>query len=362
MVKGFKRNTVRRPVRKFRSKRTKMGSRSPIVRSPSGGLRNVNTVRNLTFYPKTIDDKGNITDNWIDKLATFLKLGMIALKYFGILAVAEGKDDNKVAYVTSIAQCIYIGADDLIVEHPITHPVPANSGFYVNYANAKIHRINVAISLMGKMADRAGRLVATLLPISRDQAWESQTQYSGDYKYSDSCNFDEICRYPGAKVGPCSSTLKFSFVPRSSFARSMHTIGDPGAPTGDDSIGGLPICKLYVAYQDYAGNNRTPAEMYGLNEATLSVEVQGCVTLMNPTSDRNVRVRPHMTMPVKSFKVQTGLRQYEEVSFTDTKLLPNGSLSYSADSIIGGPINECLTSKQRKVDPIIYDLDKMSME
>lgn len=313
-----KRNNRRRRRPRPKRSRRRMPRPSQTLSNPRSGLRNVHAVRGFNFFPAQIDKTtGEIKTTWLDNLAKF---GAVAMKLFGILtAKAHQNSLTAGVVVTSSVQSFLLGAEDLLYSHPLA-TLDSVQRLHVGYTTARIKSFRIVISMMGAIGERAGRIAALLIPLTREQALEFQdyNTASTSYVVSESTSFEELTYMPGAKVGPASKGLSLSFIPNSAYTRSSIEIGS--FVTNSDPIGGLPIVKLVVGYQDLASNDSNPETMYSLKEAVVSVEVQASMDIDCPsTNQRYIRLSPHSLMPVQKIKAMSGIRSSVEVDTTDLR-------------------------------------------
>lgn len=328
-----KRNLRRR--RRVRRKRTRRRTQmsSNVLSNPSSGLRNVHAVRSFNFFPPQVDKtSGAVKDTWLDKLS---KYGAIAMKLFGLLLTSvNGSDLTASAVVTSSVQSMLLGAEDLLYSHPLVN-LDAQQRLHVGYTVAKVKYFKVVVTMMGAIGERAGRIAGLLVPLSREQSIEFRTKKSEnntDNYPQESTSFEELTYLPGAVVAPASKGLTLKLYPSTPFSRSPIEIGS--FVTNSDALGGLPIAKLIVGYQDLASNEADPSTMYSLKEAVLSVEVQACMDLSLPSvNERYIRLSPPTLMARANLQVMDGIRKKLDIPLTHFEMR-DGLYQLKRDKIV----------------------------
>lgn len=277
----------RRHPRRRRRARSKRARTSSILRNLSTGLRGLQSTRSLTFAPKTVDENGKVTKSWLETAFPYL---VVAMKFVGALLTHPTRLTKSVA-ISSTIQSILISAEDILYDHPITTPnrITINGVeeeiMNVDYSMVRLTDIKIVISFMGGVSERAGRIAAVLIPLNFEKATELNEDKSRDKEVID---FKQLTQKPGAVVSPNLRPLTI-FRKTTGFTARRAMLGDyANRPDVDGKLvyprGGLPLFELIVGYQDMAAITSDPKLTYGLDEATLCVEISGNMILDAPVS------------------------------------------------------------------------------
>lgn len=280
----------RRNNRRSRRAAARNVRNSSILRNISSGLRGIRSTRSLTFAPKAIDTDGKVTSSWLETAFPYL---VIAMKFVGSLLTHPIRLTKTVA-ISSTIQSILIGCEDILYDHPITNPSSvvvdgkSQEVMQVDYSMARLTDIKIVISLMGNVAERAGRMAAVLIPLNFEKATELNDRTSLDGEVVD---FKQLTQKPGAIVSPNLRPLTIVRRTRGFTARRAM-LGDskPRTDKLEYPKGGLPLFELIVGYQDMAALSADPKLTYSLSEATICVEISGNMILDAPVaSPRTMR-------------------------------------------------------------------------
>lgn len=277
----------RRHTRRNRRARPKRMRNSSILRNLSTGLRGLQSTRSLTFAPKAIAADGKVTKSWLETAFPYL---VVAMKFVGAL-IAHPTRLTQSVIISSTIQSILISAEDILYDHPITTVGTVTIDkeerqiMNIDYSMVRLTNIKIVISLMGGVGDRAGRIAAVLIPLNFEKATELNDNLSRDKEVVD---FKQLTQKPGAVVSPNLRPL--TIVRKTNgFTARRAMLGDyADRPDVNGKLvyprGGLPLFELIVGYQDMAATSSDPKLTYGLNEATLCVEISGNMILDAPVS------------------------------------------------------------------------------
>lgn len=318
---------------------------SSVVRTSRHALRGIQTTRSLTFAPKvTNKTTGVVTDSWLEQAMPYF---VVAMKMIGALLATPALGAS--AYVSSMTQGILIGIDEIIYDHPITSPrnVTVNKKvmevMQIDYSVGRLKHLKIVLSLMGAIQNRAGRLVAVLVPLIREKALLLREADSSS-REDETKTFAQLCQMPGAIISPNLRPITISVKP-SGFPASWVEVGQAAPRSAEDDteikypIGGMPLYQLMVGYQDLATDSSDPSLAYSIQEAALCVELSGTVELDAPVShDRYMRskvialqnsanitllqsgTRKRLEVPLSSIRFRDGLLRFNGLNEVVEKL------------------------------------------
>lgn len=317
MARG-KRSSRRNRNRNIRNRRSGRKGRSLSEKASSGVLHNARTVgvpsikclRSLTPFPTKIGSDGKTSVTWLDNMISY---GAVAMKMLAVL-ISSGSL-TATAYPVAAVQSILLGPEDLLLDHALVEDAGSTTVAIkrkIDYSKAKVKDIKITISLMGKVSERAGRICAVVVPLSREEAYDYQSaiQRIGEKGVTNAndndISFVGLMQMPGAIVSPSNQPLEINYRP-TGFCGSWLEIGQYLVPRPGEIplIGGLPIIKLMVGYQDFANAEAAPNQLYGLSEATISIEIQSTLSLTN-SSTRVIRTVPKSLMSTTSIGLHCG--------------------------------------------------------
>lgn len=299
---------------------------SSLLRNVSTGLRGIQSTRSLTFAPPSISKTtGKVSDSWITKAFPYLS---VVMKFVGLLLSNEGPDMDSTVHISSTIQSILIGAEDILYDHPITTPGSTTvknktiQVMNIDYSMVRLNHIKIVVSLMGKISERAGRLAAVLIPLNYEKALDLNMD-EGQSRTAEVVDFKQLTQKPGAIVSPNLRPLTISRR-TSGFTARRAELGTsaPRDANLNYTPGGLPLFELIVGYQDFASISEDPALSYGLDEATLCVEISGSMVLDCPVSaPRSMRSVVRSLFPSNSVTAIDPLtHQRTEIPHTSLRL------------------------------------------
>lgn len=331
---GKRRHNRRRSRRNAKRGRKNHRSTSSLLRMATSSLRGINTTRSMTFIPKQVSSSSNQPkDSWLEQALPYLT---VVMRLFGALLKTERLSESKV-YISSTVQSILIGAEDILFDHPITkveqYTIQGKETdvMTIDYAMARVHTVEIVISMMGPFSNRAGRIAAYLKPISRERAEHYWHADSGDMEYTGEVKtFQQLTQMPGCVISPNLRPMKLSVKP-SGFSSMPVEIGEAGRPLERAIIGGLPLFQLIVGYQDLASDTNDPKTMYSISEAALCVEISGSVSLDQPVSSpRLLRSKPITVFAANAITVREGMGKFQSIP---TKYVSRGPEGLTVDML-----------------------------
>lgn len=340
------RNSQQQNRRNQPAKRTSVGLRRRRVSGRGGrrirpssyhpstpkGIR-IPTRRELRFYTTPISKTNVPGTSWLDGLKAF---GLCALKLFltVVTRVHDGLATTK-AYPTGATQCILIGIDDCLVNHPFVQWEAYGAGNYpwIPYGIAKVHQVSVTVRAGAKLSERAGRLAVALVEISRREASTLLTarRAATEWKTSDRYTYGEILQIPGARSFPMTSSVNLTWKPStSSFAIEDLEIGQKEVTGADQTsnvlTGGLPFLRIVIGYSDFASDTGSVAELYGADEAEFSVSLSASVSLTYPARSY-IRAVPIKSIATDSIGITTAEsfgRDGADIPYNDVYMKDDG--------------------------------------
>lgn len=285
-------------------------------------------MRNFQIYPRIPDASAKPTSSWLEKLSSF---GTIAMKLFTFALALEDDKPNadKSAAVVGSTQSILIGADDLLFSSAIMEK--ADVGVVVpvlDYKQGRLNRVVIRITPGAEMGRRGGRVCAAVITLLKEEIDRYRPDKTGQpWGKPDSYDFATLIQLPGAVTAPASSSLSLSWRPKPiDYGFRMLGIGaydydntQPDTPV----IGGDPVIKLVIGYQDYASTKSDPTSTYLPEEAMLHVDIRGHVTLTE-NGRTYMRAVPPLTSDSSKIAVTNAKLcgvVFKDVEFSDVKLV-----------------------------------------
>lgn len=291
----------RRNINRRRYTRRSRPTSNAIVRNGSRGGLLVKGLRDLAYYSRNVDGTTPRTSSWLDKLWSF---GAIALKLF-LLVVGEEEllipqPDGSVKKVrasearcTGASQSIWIGAEDLIQSNAIVEFESRTVGKstvmvpHLDYRQALVRSLFVHVTCGSQFETRAGRYCAVLLNATEEELSEYMPDKIGaPWKEPDSWSFTQTSQMPGALIAPYGVPLclRWRATPNT-YSRRALAIGQRSIDSVDFTKnlgGGRPVCRLIVAYQDFATNDGSVSGAYSPSELMIQVQLRSNVHLSEP--------------------------------------------------------------------------------
>lgn len=252
---------------------------------PAVGVGSLRLIRNFTFYPKQLASDKPVDNFWLDKLLAY---GAIAMKIF-LAAVAYTRSVGATLAPYASVQCIAIGAEDLLWSSAIKEVRRVDvfddqgktftlSCPCVDYRQARLRQMTVRFTPSSDLAKRGGRVCIAIVPLSLAEA-EKLVAGTSSVQQVD---FSLLLQMPGATVAPASRVVSKSWKPKTSdLGHEFRECGSSVTPTFkvQAPAGGLPICLVYLGYQDMAGSKPDPTVLYSPEEATFNIDISGAVDL-----------------------------------------------------------------------------------
>lgn len=251
---------------------------------PAIGLGMLKLLRNFTFYPKQVAASTPAT-SWLDSL---VKYGAIAMKLF-LAAIAYTRDVGATLAPCAAVQCIAVGPEDLLWSSAIKEVRKINvlddkgaeitlSCPCIDYRQARLRQLCVKITPSSDLAKRGGRICIAVVPLTLAEAEKAA---AGTLVLAQ-LDFSLLIQMPGATLAPASRPVSKVWRPKSSdLAHEFRECGESVTPTfkKQSPTGGLPVCLVYIGYQDMAGSKPDASVLYSPEEATFNVDLSGSVDL-----------------------------------------------------------------------------------
>lgn len=319
-----RRKNSKKRIRKLRNRGPRRQSKLPFsaVRNSSTVGANITCVRNLQLYPTLPAKYPENQSSWLDKLLAY---GCIAMKLFAIITsetrtikftvkTSGTKEQNmKVevsdTYVLGTCQSIWIGVEDLIktsricqyevrTVDKISYQLP-----FIRFRQGKLSQLTISISPGSPQMTRAGRVAACILTTAEDEV----SEYKGPAAWTkrDDFSFADIVQMPGSVVMPYGQTLQLHWKPtKSSLGMRFLPIGQEQIADADankPALGGTPLLRVVVGYQDYASASGSFNSLYAANEALVHLDLSGRAQFREPGKSY-IRPNPATSMDVATVK------------------------------------------------------------
>lgn len=289
-------------------------------------------IRTFSFFcPKYSDAYGASVKSWLEGL---VKYGTVALKIFTfIINVLDPRDLTATKHViTSAVQSLFIGAEDILFASPLTEREakagPANNNVPVqvmvpciDFKSARMPVAKITITPGSAMKDRSGRYAAVLLPITEEEypSYVSDPNAPGLNKL-DSFEFSDLLQMPGCRIAPFGRAMNMVWKANpTNYAFRFLMIGQSWTDNHDATknvIGGKPVFRLLIGFQDFANTEGDTVQMYSASNAMVHVDI---------------RARIQLTEPVTALSGRRYIRDWPQVTQDSSKVTATDSLGKVTD-------------------------------
>lgn len=295
-------------------------------------------MRPLQIIPKQVTDTGSPKSSWTDNLIAF---GMIVMKIF-LTAIHVEHPPPEVAKalkikkgykaVTSAAvgavQCFLLGPEDLLFSSPYAEDYPVRVGassteFHskCDWGQGRIASLSVNITPGAKMYELAGRVVVSIVSMTKDEGLEYIPGIPGGaWKRPDMLTFYQVEQMPGSMTFPLRKNIRVNWRPKKDdYANEFVSIGchdNLSAIKVTSPRGGTLTVKVFVAYQDFSSNEGSAGQLYAPVEAMIHVDVQGRVEFRERITPF-VWIREHVQSAMESSTVALTLKPYQAIALAE---------------------------------------------
>lgn len=274
--------------------------------------------RNFHFHPARLNSDSRLETSWLDYLVC--AAGSFAGRLLTRIVTSVGSQSSVIqtkVYPVGVQQQLIVAVDDLLIAHPLTYKtsdVYKGDTFFFPYQEVRVSGVSATIAPSAQIEHRGGMIAAVFIPLTLEIArnaryamasslqprviessvdnWRTKGQAVLDEPdvegYDGPClaplDYDRILAMPGAVVASADRQITVS-CPPSDLVSRWHSLAPVDLEDSDNyqfCRGALPFAQLCIAYQNYAGAEPDPTQLYSATEAQFEISITASTNVRSP--------------------------------------------------------------------------------